>query len=214
MANDVSIRQKQIDSWEVFLIICLSYTFLAMLSAFFVEDLFRFFTPFFAPFLLLFIAFIYLALSAASLLYIPFRIMRLTWRVFIPIAVNLLTFFIIYNFSDHLPILRVVVGFQINEKKYNQAANWIIKSIQNGDLNINDTSDNVTLPKEYKSLADNGRVWVTNKYGVISIYFYRGGGLFEYVPGYNYRSDDANPPIEDGDILCIRRISPHWYDCN
>jgi hypothetical protein len=213
MTNDISIRQKQIDFWEVFLIICLAYAFVAMLAIFFAEDLFRIFTPFLAPFFLLFIAFVYLVVSIASLLYIPFRIKGLTWRVFTPAAVNLLTFFVVYNFSDHLGVLRVDIGFKLNEKKYGQAANWITESIQNGELNLNETSDTVILPPKYQNLAEDGRVWVTNKYGVIDIYFYRGGGLFEFAPGYKYRSDDANPPIEDGDILCIRRISPHWYDC-
>jgi hypothetical protein len=213
MTNDISIKQRQIDFWEVFLIICLDYTVITMLAIFLEEDLFRILSPFFAPFFLLFIALGYLVLVAASILYIPFQIRNLAWRVLIPIAINSMTFLIVYNFYDSLEKLRVDIGFQVNEKRFNQAVNWVTQSIQNGDLDLNDRSDTVILPKEYKNLADDGRVWVTNKYGVISIFFSRGGGMFEYYPGYRYRSDNAYPPIEDGDIVCMRRIRMNWYDC-
>jgi hypothetical protein len=213
MTNDISVRQKQIDFWEISLIICLVYTVIIMLAIFFEGDLFRILTPFFAPFFLLFIALGYLVLSVASFLYIPFQIRVLRWRAFIPVAVNLLTFLIAYNFYDELGNLRVDIGFRINERRFNQAANWVTQSIQIGDLDLDERSDTVILPKEYKSLADDGRVWVTNKYGVISIFFSRGGGMFEYGPGYKYRSDNAYPPIEDGDIVCVRRIKTNWYDC-
>jgi len=211
MVNNTSIKQKEF--LEIFSILCLSYTVITMLGIFFTEDLFRILTPLLAPFLLLFIALGFLILSAISFLYIPFQIKALKWQVFIPITVNLLTFLFVYSFYSQLGNLRVNIGFWANEKRFNQAADWVTRSIQNGDLNIVDESDTVYLPKEYKSLADDGRVWVTNKYGVVSIFFSRGGGMFEYYPGYKYRSDNAYPPIEDGDIICIRRISPNWYDC-
>jgi hypothetical protein len=89
----------------------------------------------------------------------------------------------------------------------------VTQSIQNGDLDLNDRSDTVILPKEYKNPADDGQVWVTNKYGIISIFFSRGGGMFEYYPEYRYRSDNTYPPIEDGDIVRMRRIIMNWYDC-
>lgn len=213
ITNNTTAKHNPRNFLEDFSIICLVYTVVAMLAIFLEEDLFRIFTPFFAPFILLFVALGYFVLALASFLYIPIRIRKLAWWVFIPIAINSITFFTVYNFYDTLGKLRVDIGFQMNEKRFNQAASWIMQSIEDGDLDINETSDTVNLPKEYESLADDGRVWVTNKYGVISIFFSRGGGMFEYYPGYKYRSDNANPPIEDGDIVCIRRIRTNWYDC-
>jgi hypothetical protein len=37
--------------------------------------------------------------------------------------------------------------------------------------------------------------------------------MLESYPGFMYRSDDISPPIEDGDIVCTRKIRPNWYDC-
>jgi hypothetical protein len=201
------------DFWEIFSIICLAYVVITMLTIFFEEDLLRIFTPFLAPFLLLFILLGYAVLLIASLIYMPLQIRALRWRVLIPIVINSITILIVYNFYSTLGRLRADIGFKMNEERFTQAANWVTQSIENGALDLNETSDTVILPKEYESLAEDGRVWVTKKYGVIDIFFYRGGGLFEYAPGYKYRSDNTNPPIEDGDIVCMRRIKTNWYDC-
>lgn len=213
MTKEIAGQQERIVFFEVFLIICAGFTVLTMLTSFFEGDLFKIFTPFFVPFILLFVFLGYLVLVVVSLLYIPFQIKNLTWRVFAPVIINITTFLIVYYFYDLMGGLRVDMGFQINESRYNQAANWVTQSIQSGDLVLEDTGRGVLLPREYRSLADDGKVYVIPAYGVISIFFSRGGGMFEYYPGYMYRSDDANPPIKDGDIVCIRRIMPNWYDC-
>lgn len=110
--------------------------------------------------------------------------------------------------------LRVEIGFQINENRFNRAANWVTQSIQNGDLDLEETRGTVILPKEYRSLAEDGKIHATHEYGVTVIWFYRGGGLFEYGPSFVYRSDNISPPFEIyGDIICNQQLVPNWYDC-
>ncbi len=214
MANGISVKQTQRDFLEIFSSVCLSYIVITMLTIFFEEDLFRIFTPFLAPFLLLFIILGYLVLAVISLLYIPFQIRKVSWRVFIPLIINLITFLIVYYLYNPLGDVRIKIGFRINENRLNRAASWITQSIQNGDINIEETRGTVILPKEYKSLADRGQVLVTNEYGVITILFFRGGGMFEYGPSFVYRSDNIASGFEVyGDIQCNRWLSPNWYDC-
>jgi hypothetical protein len=164
MATGTSVKQTQREILEIFSVVCLSYIVITMLTIFFEEDLFRIFTPFLATFLLLFIILGYLVLAVISLLYIPFQIRKVSWRVFIPIIINLITFLIVYYLYNPLGDLRIDISFQMNENRFNRAASWITQSIQNGDVNLEETSGTVMLPKEYKSLADSCLVLVTKKY--------------------------------------------------
>lgn len=67
---------------------------------------------------------------------------------------------------------------------------------------------------EYRGLAEDGRVYIIQNNEVISILFYRGGGMFEYSPSYVYRSDNITPPFEDfAETVCVKRLRPYWYDC-
>src|SRR5262249_54808234 len=132
----------------------------------------------------------------------------------IPISINLITFSIVYYLYDEIGDFRIEARFRLNENRFNQAANWVTESIQNGGVNLEETRGTVILPKRYKSLADEGRVLVTNEYGVITILFFRGGGLFEYGPSFVYRSDNIASGFEIyGDINCNKWLSPNWYDC-
>ncbi len=213
MTNSVSVEQKPITFFEIFIFACLGYTILTMFTIFFEEDLFRILT-FFTPFFWLFVFLGYVIFAAASFLDIPFQIKRLAWRAFGPVIINSITFLIVYFFYDSLKDLRIDIQFQINENRFNRAANWVTQSIQNGDLDLEETRGTVIFPKVYKSLADDGRVFVTNEYGVITILFFRGGGMFEYGPSFVYRSDNIAPGFEIyGDIQCNKWLSHNWYDC-
>jgi hypothetical protein len=113
-----------------------------------------------------------------------------------------------------LGYLRSDIGFLIRENKFNQAAHWVNESIQNGNLKIEEgKEETVMLPAEYRNIADRDRVYVTQENGAFRIFFSRGGGMFEFYPGYMYQSANIPPPIEDGNIVCNRKIKPNWYDC-
>jgi hypothetical protein len=214
MTNDMSVEEKPITFFELFVIACLGYTIATFFTVFFEEDLFRIFTPFLAPFILLATFLGYLVLAGTSILYIPFQIKKLVWRVFIPVIINSATFLTVYYFYDSIKDFRIEIGFQINKNRFNQAASWVSQSIQNGGLDLEEARGTVILPKEYKNLADDGRVLVTNEYGVITILFFRGGGMFEYGPSFVYRSDNIASGFEIyGDIQCNKWLSPNWYDC-
>jgi len=214
MTNDISIKQRQFDFWEVFLIICLAYTVVTILVIFFEEDLFRIFTPFLAPFILLFVFLVYLVLAFASVSYIPFQIRKVSWRVFVPAIINSITFLVVYCFYGTLGDLRINLGFRINENSYIQVVQWVEQSLSNGGILLNDGKEEVVfLPKVFHGLSEDNRIYVTKYQEDITIFFYRGGGLFEYSPGFTYRSDN-NFPADNGDIVCYRQIKPHWYACS
>lgn len=204
--------------WEtlllIFVCICAGVTFLSVLLIFFEEDLFRILTPFFALFPSLITFSIYLFLVFFSLLYIPLQIKQVSWRVFLPLAINLATFLIVYYLYKPLGDLRVDMNFLFKENRLHKASQWITHSIQSGDLDIEEgEKESVFLPEEYRNLSDDDHVYVSKEHGVISIFFSRGSGSFEYYPGYMYNAENLSPPIKDGDIVCIRRIKPNWYDC-
>jgi len=198
-----------------FSLVCVGVTFLSIFLIFFEEDLLRIFSPLLGFFPLLITFAIYLFLVFFSLLYIPFQIKKISWRVFLPLAINLATLLIVYYLYKPLTNLRVDIGFLIRENRFNKASQWITQSVQNGSLVIEEgNEETVFLPTEYRNLSDNGHVYVAKENGAISIFFFRGGGMFEYYPGYMYNSKNVSPPIEDGDIVCIRKIKPNWYECH
>ena len=199
----------------IFASICAGVTLLSVFLIFFEEeDLSRILTPFFGLFPSLIAFTIYLFLAFFSLLYIPLQIKKVSWRVFIPLIINLATFLIVYYLYSPLGNLRANIGFLIKENRFNKVAQWVNLSIQNGDLSLEEgKEETVILPKEYRNLADRNRVYVTKENRTVRIFFSRGGGMFEYYPDYMYDSANISPPIEDGDILCMRKIKSNWYDC-
>lgn len=212
--NTVNDNKKSLNFFMNFTLICLLFSTATIFVIFFEEDLFRLFTPFLAPFIFLFMFFVYLILTLASILYVPFQIKKIFWRVLAPIIINMITFCIVYYLFDDIINFRIETKFLLNEKRFNQASNWIVQSIQNGDINLDNNWAHIKLPREYRSLAEDGTVSVYYEYGTYAIHFYRGGGLFEFVPSYVYRSDNIAPPFEDfADTVCIKRLRPYWYDC-
>ena len=191
----------------------LIFYFAIVLLIFFEEDITRLFTPFILPFLCIGSPIIYLLLVIVSIVHILPQTEDMTWKFYSPLLINLATICTVIFLSKPLGDFRINAGFQINEKRFNQAVNWVIKSIENGDINLDDAWI-VDLPKEYRGLAEDERVFITHENGIISIQFYRGGGMFEYSPSYVYRSDNITPPFENfAETVCIRRLRPYWYDC-
>lgn len=180
---------------------------------FFEEDITRLFTPFILPFLCIGSPIIFLLLVIISIVHILPQTDDMTWKSYSPLLINLATICTFIFLYEPLGDFRINTGFQIKEKKFDQAAQWIIQSIKNGDVNP-DIDWSVNLPMEYRGLAEDGRVFIIQNNEVISILFYRGGGMFEYSPSYVYRSDNITPPFEDfAETVCVRRLSPYWYDC-
>lgn len=214
MTNDSPVQQKQISFFEIFIITCLGYTILTIFTIFFEEDLFRILTPFLAPFILLATFLGFMLLACISILYIPFQIRKLMWRVFTPAIINLTTFLIVYYFYDSIKELRIDIGFEVNKNRYNQAAQWVMQSINKNEILLDlGEEQTVFLPKDFHGLSEDNRVYVTNGGDVVTIFFSRGGGLFEYYPGLKYISVDMIPS-DDGDIVCYRKIKPNWYECS
>ena len=118
-----------------------------------------------------------------------------------------------YILQRSLGDLRVDIGFLIQEKRFNRVIEWINLSIENKDLILDEGGQVVLLPDKYQNVTDNDRVYITKENGNIRVFFSRGGGMFEYYPGYMYHSANVSSPIKDGDIVCIRKIKSNWYDC-
>ena len=194
--------------------VCIGFTLLTILVIFFEADLGRLLTPFIEPFLLLLLALVYLILVITSIIYIPFHFKKASWHSFLPLLINVISLLSIYYLYLPLTYLRVNTDFLLKKNRFDQVTQWINASIQSDSLSLEDgTEETVVLPKEYNNLADRNRVYVTQENGNIRIFFSRGGGMFEYYPGYMYHSGNISPPIEDGDIVCMRKIKPNWYDC-
>ena len=184
-----------------------------VLLIFFEEDITRLFTPFILPFLCVGAPAIYFLLVIVSIVHILPQTEDMTWKFYSPLLINLATICTVIFLYKPLGDFRINAGFQIKEKRFDQAAQWITQSIENGDINP-DNEWIVNLPKKYRGLAEDGRAFIAHDNGVISIQFYRGGGMFEYYPSYVYRSDNIKPPFEDfAETVCVKRLRPYWYDC-
>lgn len=194
--------------------ISLFFYFAIVLFIFFEEDITRLFTPFILPFLCIGSPIIYLLLVIVSIVHILPQTEDMTWEFYSPLLINLVTICTVIFLYKPLGDFRVNVDFQIKEERLYKTSNWIIQSIENGNIDL-DHNWIVDLPKEYKGLAEDDRIFLAHENEVISIQFYRGGGMFEYSPSYVYRSDNISPPFEDfPDTVCTRRLRPYWYDCN
>lgn len=193
---------------------CIGFTILVILVMFFEADLGRILTPFIEPLFLLLLALVYFALVIITLIHILLQIKNTSWRAFLPISINIITFLSVSYLFVPLTEFRISVEFLIKKNRFNQVTQWVNHSIQNGSLTLEENKEEtVSLPKEYQNLTDRDQIYVTQENGVISIFFSRGGGMFEYYPGYKYRSDNTTPP-DYGDISCSRKIESHWYDCH
>jgi hypothetical protein len=217
MARSVEIetknRERKFERFSTLSKICIAFSFSVVAVMFFEQDLMRILTPFLEPFLLLLLALVFLGLIIASIVHIFTQVKTLHLFAFLPILINVITFLLVSNFFVPLGYLRADVGFLIRENKFNRVVEWINQSIQTGEIELEEGKEKtVELPKQYRGLSDRNRVYVTQENGVISIFFSRGGGMFEFTPGYKYRSDNKTPP-KDGDTNCKREIKPHWYDC-
>lgn len=215
METSTFIRRNWITNFSSFTKTCIGFTILAILVMFFEEDLGRILTPFIEPFLLLLLALVYLILVIISIIHILLNIQKISWHVFLPILINLITFLVVYYFFVPLTNLRVDTSFLIKKNQFDKTVQWVNQSIQNGDLSLEEGKEKtIVLPKEFRNLADQDRIYITQENGAIRILFSRGGGMLEYYPSYMYHSANISPPIKYGDIVCGCRIKPYWYDCH
>src|SRR5688500_12285430 len=94
---------------SIFWIFCLGFVFLVLLIAFFSDDLMQFLTPFLYPILLLILAVIFIGIFLASLVFIPIRFKKTSWKAFLPIVINGITILVIIFLFFPLSKLRYEV---------------------------------------------------------------------------------------------------------
>jgi hypothetical protein len=214
MEISFNIRRNWATNFSKLTKACIDFTILAILVMFFEADLQRILTPLIEPFLLLLLFLFYLILVIVSLVYIPLQLKKEAWHAFLPLLSNLLTFLSIYYLFIPLSEFRINFDFLIKQRQLDNVVQWVNESIQNGSLSFQEGKEQtVILPEKYRNLTDRNRIYVTKEHEDIRIFFSRGGGMFEYYPGYMYHSANVSPPIENGDIVCMRKLKPNWYDC-
>jgi len=153
--------------------------------------------------------FLLIALTLASLFYLPLRTDRGVKWAALPLAINIGTLIIVQlvPFSDLWETWR----FSGRISQYEA----IVQMVEAGEL-LPGESGVVTLPESYRYLsADNGRIWVEIDENATAVFFLTeqdGPGNFS---GYLYRSDN-NPP-QQGDFLgrwrTVVQRQVNWYFC-
>lgn len=213
--NKKSTIKSRLANISTFTMVCIGFAFLTIPAMFFEADLSRIVTPFLELFFFLFFILIYLILFVISLIYIFLRIKKRPNHALLPILVNVITFYFVFFLFMPFHNLRINVEFLIKKDRFYQVVQWVDKSIQNGEIVLEQNHQEVVrLPDDYRNVSDGDRVLVQKEEDVLNVYFLFGGGMFEYYPGFMFRSDNNPPPIENRDIECFRKIKPHWYYCS
>jgi hypothetical protein len=183
---------------------------------FFELDIYAILSPFIEPLFLIFLLLVFVGLVIASFIYMPKHFKANPAEAFLPFSLNVLTVVVVIFFLHPLTNLRVDIDFQMKSGKYQQIVQLVNESIQSGEINLEDDQlDVIYLPKEYKNIAAFDRIIVERHENGIGVFMSPWGGMFEYNPGFMYRSDDDFPPNgEIADIECRRKIQPHWFYCS
>jgi len=216
MNSDANIWKSLIAGISTFSKMCAGFTVTTILVVFFELDLSSLLTPFIEPLLLIFIFLVFVVLAIASFIYVVKRFDANPLDAFLPFSFNALTAVTVIFFFRPLQDLRVDIAFKMNSNKYEQVVQWVNKSIQNREISLEvNRLDVISLPEEYKNISLNDRIIVERHENGFDIFLSPWGGLFEYSPGFMYRSDDTFPPDgEIAEIECRRKIQPHWFYCS
>jgi hypothetical protein len=213
--SDTNLWKRLLTSISTFSKICAGFAIITVLIIFFELDISRILTPFIEPFLLIFFLLVFVVLAIASLVHIPKRFNANPLDAFLPFSINALTAVTVFFFFFPLQDLRVDIEFAIKSDKYQQIVEWVDESIQNGEIELETNRlDVILLPEEYRGSTTFDRIIVKrHKYG-ISVFMSPWAGMFEYNPGFVYRSDDTFPSDDFAEIECHRKIQPHWFYCS
>jgi hypothetical protein len=214
--NNTNILKSLIAGISTFSKICAGFTVTTILVMFFELDLASLLTPFIEPLLLIFLFLVFIGLAIASLIYVVKRFDANPLDAFLPFSLNALTAVTVIFFFLPLQDLRIDIDFKMNSSKYQQVVQWVNKSIENGDINLEvNRLDVISLPEKYKNTTAFDRIIVDRHENGINIFISPWGGMFEYSPGFMYRSNDTFPPDgEIAEIECRRKIQPHWFYCS
>lgn len=213
--NDKKFLKSLISNISILSKICAGFAVSSVLVIFFELDISRILTPFIEPFLLIFFFLVFVVLAIASLVHIPKRFNANPLDAFLPFSINALTAVAVIFLFFPLQDLRVDIEFAIKSGKYQQIVQWVDESIQNGEIELETNRlDVILLPEEYKGSTTFDRIIVKRHKNGISVFMSPWAGMFEYNPGFIYRSDDTFPSNDFADIECHRKIQPHWYYCS
>lgn len=146
-------------------------------------------------------------LLIVSLVYIPIRWRKNTFRAFLPLIINIIP---VLAFL-YLPDVRLNIDFMINKQAYKEVS----QNILNEKIQF-DRNDGGVLPLQYRYLSKGHFGWVSIEKSQADrlIYFYRFEDSLECtVAGYVYSLNNLPPPQKNNDFSGINSkiLEPHWY---
>src|SRR5687767_3934828 len=201
---------------SIFWVFCLGFVFLVLVIAFFSDDLTQLLTPFLYPILLIILAVIFTVILLFSLIFVPTRFKKYSWKAFLPLFINGINILVIIFLFLPLSKFRYEVEFLIKKKDYQKAIMWVDTSMISGQLVIKEGKPKlVTLPTKLQDITPGGFVIVEMIDGKVSVLFPAiFQGMFEYSPSFLYRPSGVYPAgLITPDMKCQERKELNWYYC-
>jgi hypothetical protein len=113
--------------------------------------------------------------------------------------------------------VREIIEFRLKKGAYENVIAWIDESLQNNELVLTEgNSEFIELPNLYRNSVYGEKIIIEMKDNELSIFFPIGDGLFEYFPGFMYRSMGSAPPKGAlyPELECKIHQTPNWYLCH
>lgn len=216
MEEHPASQRNWITGLSTFTKICIGFNLLAILVSFFYLDLDRLLTPFLIPLFLLFLAAVFVVLVFISLVYIPTRFKKMSWKAFFPLIVNGITFLTVSYLFFPIGNVRTDVEFLVRKTTCEKTILWVNESLLRGEIVLKQGSEYIQLPSQFRRAAYGGQIIVEKDGDNLSIFYPIEWGLFEYFPGFLYRSTGIAPPdgTLNGDLTCEVQQAPYWYYCH
>ncbi len=195
-------------TFQAFQKISIGFDLLILISVIAVFDLTKLFDVYFVAFFWAFLTSTLKILTALALVYLFIQFKTIRWKAFIPIILNSLTFWIVFNSSyfETAWNTRIKYELPLNKIKYEET----ITKFENQELEPADENGYVRL-----SPKPGDFVLVNKSNNVTSVFFDVGAGFHDYV-GFMYRSDDSAPPstmFMGAYWLSCKHQEVYWYYC-
>lgn len=142
-----------------------------------------------------------------SFFYFLFRVRKLGWKAFGPLAVNILIFFAILHFPFE------DISIALNFKLYLSGREKVVSMIQAGELTPNGDNRLISLPQKFKYLSNGGEVLVEQNGENLKVFFFTYQGVLDNFMGFAFISDNT-PLVNDsfgGDFKTIKKEKDHWF---
>ena len=202
----INILKKSIQSFQK---LSIGFDLLILISAIGLFDLAKSFDVYLAAYFWAFLSYILRALAILSIIYIFIQFKNISWKVFVPLILNSITFWILFSSSyiDMVWNARMKYELQLNKSRYEE----IITKFENQELKPLDENGYIRLsptPRDF--------ILVNQNYDVTSVFFDTGTGFHSYVD-FMYRSDDSQPPTAEfmGTYwLNCKHQELYWYYCS